>query len=77
MERPDTDRQRVETLRQLKIGCIVLVAASAGLIGLFVDASAVEILAAIGGGAVAGAVLAWLVFPSADGVRSDRSRRRR
>jgi len=77
MERPDTGKQRRETLRQLRISFITLVAISAGMIGLFVDASLVEVLVAVGVGAVAGLVLAWMVFPNVQSDTSDRTRRRR
>jgi len=65
MERPDTDAQRRSTLVRARIFVIVLVGLSAGLIGVYAEASIAEILAAIIGGSVLGIVLAWFVVPAA------------
>lgn len=66
MDRPDLEAEKRRTLRRMKVGLILLLTASAGLIAVFAEAQPLEILAALGGGFVAGVVLQWVVFPTLD-----------
>lgn len=66
MERPDLEAQRRSKLKRLKVGFILLIAASAGLIASFAEATLMEILAAILSGLLVGLVLQWVVIPSAE-----------
>ena len=62
MVRPTSDEDRRDAMNQLKIGIVLLVGASAGLIAFFGDGSLFEIAVAVGAGLVVGvALLAYLV----------------
>jgi len=60
------DRQR--TMRKLKIGVVLLVGLSGGLITAHGDAAWQVVLAAIGGSLVVGAVLVWYLFPDLEAL---------
>jgi ammonia channel protein AmtB len=61
---PISDAERNEFRRRVKVGAVLLVAASAGLITLQTDAGLVTFGAAVAIGATTGAFLVWLVFPT-------------
>lgn len=77
MDRPEPLARQTELLFKIRVGFVTLVALSAALIAVYADGSLLDVGLAIGGGVAAGLVLAWLVFPSSDGRRSERSRSRR
>ena len=64
MERPEIRSQNDHLLSRLKIGFIVLVGVSAGLIASYAEGSLTEVLTAIGAGVAVGILLVWLAFPS-------------
>jgi hypothetical protein len=77
---PVTDEERSSLARKLKIGFVVLVGLSAGLITLQADAGLLMFAIATGIGLAVGVVLVWIAFPSGSTLgRGDsaRSRRRR
>lgn len=63
---PNDDRLR--TLRWMKLGGVLLVGLSAGLVAIQGDASPQAIAAAIAGGLLVGGVLVWYLFPDADAI---------
>jgi len=70
---PISNRERQHFARKLKIGFVLLVALSGGLISLYGDASPLVALAATGGGVAVGVVLVWIAFPASSS--SDREYR--
>lgn len=72
---PISRTDRVRTLRRLKIGTVLLVGLSAGLISVQGDASAELVAGAVGGGLLVGTALVWYLFPDADAL-APASRRR-
>lgn len=74
---PNADRER--TLRWAKVGTVVLVGLSAGLISVQGDASVEVTLVSIVLGLFTGAALVWYLFPDVDAIApgaSDRYRDR-
>jgi hypothetical protein len=61
---PISDEERSAFAWKLKLGFVVLVALSAGLITLQADAGLAGFLAASGAGAVLGVLLVRIAFPS-------------
>lgn len=61
---PISDDERNSFAWKLKLGFVVLVAASAGLITLQAKAGIVAFLAASVAGAVVGVLLVWIAFPT-------------
>lgn len=57
-----TDEERRLANNRLKIGFIGLVSISMGLMAVQLDSSTTELIAAVVGGAVIGAVLLWFVL---------------
>ena len=73
---PISDTEREEFYRRVKVGFVLLMGLSAGLITLQGDPSPVVIAGAIAGGLVTGALLAWFIFPSeSPGGNPDRPER--
>ncbi|MFB6164428.1 MAG: hypothetical protein ABEJ31_04660 [Haloarculaceae archaeon] len=68
------ERRRATT--QIKLGFVVLVGLSAGLITLQGDPSPLVMAGAVVAGLVVGAVLVWLVFPGSGSPRSLERRER-
>ncbi len=64
MERSDAATQQQQLLPRLKIGFVVLVAVSAGLIAAYANGSLLQVLVSVGGGVLVGVGLVWLAFPS-------------
>mgnify|MGYP000473994696 CR=1 FL=1 len=63
---PNDDRAR--TLRWVKLGVVLLVGLSAGLIAVQGGASLRAVLAAAAGGLLVGSVLVWYLFPDVDAI---------
>ena len=70
---PVSNDERAAFTRRLKVGFVVLVGLSAGLITLQGDPEPVVVGGAILGGLVAGAALVRFAVPSADGFRDQRT----
>ncbi|WP_424018715.1 hypothetical protein ACOZ4N_04350 [Halorientalis pallida] len=66
---PVSNDERESFTRRLKIGFVVLVGVSAGLITLQGDPSPVVLAGAVVAGLVAGALLTRFAIPSSDGFR--------
>ena len=60
---PVSDEERDAFAWKIKVGFVLLVAFSAGLITLQADAGLVGFLAASGAGAAMGVLLVWIAFP--------------
>ena len=60
---PISDEERSAFAWKLKLGFVLLVALSAGLITLQADVGLAGFLAASGAGAVMGVLLVWIAFP--------------
>ncbi|EMA45763.1 hypothetical protein [Halococcus saccharolyticus] len=67
---PVSREERLTASRRIKIGFIVLVGLSAGLITLQGDSSLLTFALAVCVGLVVGAVVVWLAFPRGLGFRS-------
>jgi hypothetical protein len=67
---PVSREDRLTASRRIKVGFVVLVGLSAGLITLQGDASLLVSALAVGVGLVAGAIVVWLAFPRGLGFRS-------
>ena len=61
---PISDEERTAFALKVKVGFVLLVALSAGLITLQADAGPVGFLTASAAGAVMGVLLVWIAFPS-------------
>lgn len=78
MVEPVSDEERSDFARKLKLGFVLLVGLSGGLITLQTDAGLAGFLLATGIGLLAGFVLVWIAFPDrTDLRRGDRSDSRR
>ncbi|PSQ65542.1 MAG: hypothetical protein BRD24_06675 [Halobacteriales archaeon SW_9_67_24] len=66
---PVSREDRLTASRRIKIGFVVLVGLSAGLITLQGDASLLAFAFATCAGLVAGAIVVWLAFPQGLGFR--------
>jgi len=71
---PVSDEERLSFLKKVKIGFVVLVGLSGGLMSASVDASLPAILGAVFAGLVVGVVVVALVFPDAGYARGGRDR---
>lgn len=72
---PVSSEERSRFARRLKIGFVLLVGLSAGLITLQGDVGLVGFAVATVGGSVVGALLVWLAFPNREEFeRGGRSR---
>lgn len=58
-----TDEDRKAFVRKVRLGFALLVGLSMGAVALHADAALPTTAMAVGGGTVAGAVLAWWVIP--------------
>jgi hypothetical protein len=70
---PNDDRAR--TLRWAKLGTVVLVGLSAGLIAIQGEAPVEYVLGSVAVGALVGAALVWYLFPDADALAPAAGRR--
>lgn len=77
MDRPDPSANRRRLVSRLRIGFIVLVAVSAGLIAVYAGGKLSEIGVFIASGGALGALLVWIAFPEPDQTTPDRLRDRR
>lgn len=77
MVEPIPDEDREQTMLKLKVGFVLLVGASAGLITLHGNASPVAVLVAVTGGLVLGVLLAWYLFPDIEALSPASEKRRR
>ncbi|WP_254837606.1 hypothetical protein [Natronomonas marina] len=66
MTGPISDEDRERTMTRLKVGVVLLVGLSAGLITSQGDASLVVVLGAVAAGLLVGAALVWYLFPSVE-----------
>jgi len=57
-----TDQERSLANTRIKIGFVLLVAASTALMSLHIDPTPLELAVAFGGGLAVGAVLLWFVL---------------
>ncbi|MFQ3320272.1 MAG: hypothetical protein ACI8UR_002260 [Natronomonas sp.] len=65
---PISDEDRERTMRRLKIGSVLLVGASAGLITSQGDASLRVLIGAVAAGLLLGAALVWYLFPDSETI---------
>lgn len=71
---PISSAERSRTLRRVKIGTVLLVGLSAGLIAVQSGGSVEVIAGAVFGGTVVGAALVWYLFPDVDALAPASSR---
>lgn len=64
-------------LRWTKVGTILLVGLSSGLVAVHGDAPLESVLLAIGGGSLVGTALVWYLFPGVDAIAPASSHRYR
>ncbi len=78
MTGPISEEDRERTMGRLKVGSVLLVGLSAGLITSQGDASPRVVVAAVVAGLALGGLLVWYLFPSLEGLApaSDRDYRR-
>lgn len=78
MAGPISEKDRQRTMTRLKVGVVLLVGVSGGLITSQGDASLEVVVAAVAGGLLVGAALVWYLFPSIEQVSpgSDREYRK-
>lgn len=74
MVEPISNAERSRTLRWVKIGTVLLVGLSAGLIAVQSGGSIEAIAGAMLGGIVVGAALVWYLFPDVDALAPASSR---
>lgn len=74
---PIPNDDRIRTLRWVKLGAVLLVGLSAGLIAIQGGASRRAVVAAIASGLLVGGVLVWYLFPDADAIAPASSRQYR
>lgn len=77
MDRPDPFANRRRLVTRLRVGFVVLVAVSAGLIAVYAGGSLSEIAVLVASGGALGALLVWIAFPTPDEATPDRLRDRR
>lgn len=65
---PISRSDRAKTLRRLKVGTVLLVGLSAGLISVQGDASLELVAGAVVGGLLLGAALVWYLFPDLEAI---------
>jgi len=68
MSGPISQEDRERTMTRLKVGVVLLVGLSGGLITSQGEASWTVVAAAVAGGLVVGAALVWLLFPDLEDV---------
>lgn len=68
MAGPISDEDRRRTMTRLKVGVVLLVGASGGLITSQGDASLEVVVAAVAGGLLLGALLVWYLFPGLEAL---------
>ena len=74
---PISAEERSATMLKLKLGFVVLIGVSAGLITLQADVGLAGFLGATASGLVVGVVLTWVAFPDGDDLdRRSRDPRR-
>ncbi|MFC6733192.1 MULTISPECIES: hypothetical protein [unclassified Haladaptatus] len=73
---PLSSEERTEATTRLKIGFVLLVGFSAGLITLPSEPTFVEFGVAFLAGSALGVLLVWLVFPGTGDIAGDARRRR-
>lgn len=78
MAGPISDDDRERTMTRMKIGAVLLVGLSGGLITSQGDASLRVVVAAVAGGLLVGGALVWYLFPSLESLApaSDREYRK-
>lgn len=74
---PVSSGDRERTFRWLKIGTVLLVGLSAGLISVQGDAGPMFVAGAALAGLVVGAALVWYLFPSVESIAPASERRYR
>ena len=74
---PISDADRARALRWAKIGLVLLVGISTGLISVQGDAPFEVVVGSIVAGLVVGAALVWYLFPDSDSIAPASSRRYR
>ena len=74
---PVSDEERQSFLQKTKIGFVIVVGLSGGLMGLRIDAGLTGLAIAIGAGLLAGILVVWIAFPDRMDLRRGRSRRGR
>jgi uncharacterized membrane protein YccC len=76
---PISNEDRERTMRRIKIGSVLLVGASAGLITLQGDASLEVVAGAVAIGLLVGMALVWYLFPDTEALSpaSNREYRRK
>lgn len=75
---PVSDEERSSFARKVKIGFVLLVGLSGGLITLQANAGVAVFAGATGAGMILGVVLVWIAFPDREDLgRGDPSRSRR
>ena len=68
MSGPISQEDRERTMTRLKVGVVLLVGLSGGLITSQGEAAWTVVAAAVAGGLVVGATLVWLLFPDLEDV---------
>ena len=68
MSGPISQEDRERTMTRLKVGVVLLVGVSGGLITSQGEAAWTVVAAAVAGGLVVGATLVWLLFPDLEDV---------
>ena len=68
MTGPISDEDRERTMTQMKVGSVLLIGVSAGLITSQGDASLRVVVAAVVAGLLLGGVLVWYLFPSIEAL---------
>jgi len=68
MTGPISDEDRERTMTRMKVGSILLIGVSAGLITSQGDASLRVVVAAVVAGLLLGGVLVWYLFPSIEAL---------
>lgn len=74
---PISAADRARTLRWAKIGLVLLVGISTGLISVQGDAPLEIILGSVVAGLIVGSALVWYLFPDADAIAPASNRRYR
>jgi len=68
MTGPISDEDRERTMTRMKVGSVLLIGVSAGLITSQGDASLQVVVAAVVAGLLLGGVLVWYLFPSIEAL---------
>jgi uncharacterized membrane protein YccC len=70
-----SEDDRTQTLRWVKVGTVLLVGLSSGLVSLQGDASVESAAIAVGVGLLVGTGLVWYLFPDRDSIAPASGRR--